>query len=63
MIIDGDKYKEQLETFYGRYMPCGEPTPYEQGFMDGVKYCIRALNFAPEADTPKQLMFEAFMEE
>ena len=56
--IDGKAYKDQLEEMYKRYMPCGEPTPYEQGFMDGLKYCILALKFAPEPSVDTQIGFD-----
>lgn len=63
MLIESGDFKKELEQFYGRYIPCGEPTPYEQGFMDALKYAIKAVDFIPEADQPKQLVFEIFKEE
>lgn len=63
MLFESEDYKKQLEQFYARFMPCGEPTQYEQGFMDGLNYAIKALRFQPEAQQPKQLAFEFFKED
>lgn len=61
MLIESGDFKKELEQFYSRYIPCGEPTPYEQGFMDALKYAIKAVDFIPEADQPKQLAFDMFL--
>ena len=57
MIIDSEKYKATLQAMYDRFMPCGEPTQYEQGFMDGLGYAIRVIKFQPEAPSVMQIAF------
>lgn len=57
MTIDADHYKATLQSMYDRFLPCGEPSHYEQGFMDGLSYAIRAIKFEPEASTFTQIAF------
>lgn len=63
MILESEEIKRRYEEHYKRLMPCGEPTDYERGLLDGISYCIKVLKFIPEAEQPRQLVFEAFMEE
>ena len=59
--IDREQTVKHLQEFLSRYTPC-RPTDREQGFMDGLSYCIHYINkFAPEANQPAQITFN-FME-
>ena len=56
-VIDRDETIKSLKTVRERYIDC-RMSEHDNGFVDGIDFCIRYIKLVPDAELGKQIGFD-----